>query len=548
MLRRILPSGRKSKAEVAPSPATARSKSAPPKRESSRTSPKPAPADSVPVVAGTPVYPTSSPVVPFAAPTSCGSQQLVPCQGGCGWTAFPGHPTCCRLCKGVEGPHAKDCETKNKLVQPPCSNGCGRPAFGSFATCCTKCHGPTGPHAKDCAQKGTWTKSAPVGDVPASARRESRDSEPRDIEAVEQDLRTQLTAWRDAGAMRTPEEVDEVINGLASSAGMEPDAVRMLWLSTVRQARPVGGPSVAYVELAKKHHGIDVEVVDLGQYSAAHSNSCMFLTCAISIADRRLKGHADAELPGVLGACLESAACFDNSPSIEQLVEEHGRTRSGTLGNMADALRHAACEVLLFDKDFYAPFFHPVRCAGSLMNFDTWVARLRGNEEGDELVILALARLCGMAIQPVQQSGYRVPLMDPVGAAETQCITYWGNDDHHWVWLRPKGELPIGSISGRAIPTSSIKEVKPPAGAEASSLACSVGEELPTESGDKAKGEEVPVDLSGTSKEEVLPMGSAPRSGSPPEVAPVRDASGARRTSPTETETTPLVYGAAYVP
>lgn len=29
-----------------------------------------------------------------------------------------------------------------------------------------------------------------------------------------------------------------------------------------------------------------------------------------------------------------------------------------------------------------------------------WIEKMRGDEEGDELVILALSRLCGMAVQP----------------------------------------------------------------------------------------------------------------------------------------------------
>ena len=37
---------------------------------------------------------------------------------------------------------------------------------------------------------------------------------------------------------------------------------------------------------------------------------------------------------------------------------------------------------------------HPKNCA-------RWVSKLRGDEEGDELVVLALSRLCGVAIQPV---------------------------------------------------------------------------------------------------------------------------------------------------
>ena len=45
-----------------------------------------------------------------------------------GWTAFPGRSTCCRSCQGAEGPHAKDCSTKNRPWSrvPLCARGCGR--------------------------------------------------------------------------------------------------------------------------------------------------------------------------------------------------------------------------------------------------------------------------------------------------------------------------------------------------------------------------------------------------------------------------------------
>lgn len=261
------------------------------------------------------------------------------------------------------------------------------------------------------------------------------------MQDLEEDLRTRLAEWQAAGAMRSPEEVDEVVGALAGASHVEPQAVRVLWLSVARRARPVGGPADAYVALARKHHALEVSVVDLGQYSSEHSNSCMFLTCSAAIAHRRLQGHADAELPGLLGAALDAAGAFAQTTSIEDLVEEHSRTRLSVLGRMADALRHAACEVLLHDEAFYLPFFHPVTAADvvpTAEDFRKWVERLRGDEEGDELVILALARLCGMAVQPVQQSGYRVPLMDPTGAVESGFVTYWGNDDRHWVWLRPK--------------------------------------------------------------------------------------------------------------
>jgi len=273
---------------------------------------------------------------------------------------------------------------------------------------------------------------------------------PRTPEEVNEDLRIKLVEWHAAGAMKTRPQVDEVIQRLALSSGMEPQAVRMLWLTVARQAKPVGAPVAVYTALAKDHYNVDVEVIDLGAASAENTNSCMFLTCATALADRRTKGYDDACCLGVLGdALMEAAPACNAMFSIDELVEQLRRHRAGTLGRMADALRHAACELLQHDSESFRPYFHPVRGSFSSLSdedaekaYFQWVAKLRKDEEGDELVILALARLTGMAVQPVQQSGYRVPLMDPTGAAETDCISYWGNDDRHWVWLRVLNEDP----------------------------------------------------------------------------------------------------------
>lgn len=242
--------------------------------------------------------------------------------------------------------------------------------------------------------------------------------------------------------MQSEEDIAQVISTLAPSSGLPEQSVRVLWVGIARATRPAEGPSTVYAELASKHHAVQVTVVDLGQYSAEHSSSCMFLTCAAALAERRLCGYADAELPGLLGETLGSAGLDQAAQlsTIEELIGEHLSDRKGTLGKMADALRHAACELLHHDSDFYKPFFHPVR--GDLADMDhevayaLWLADLRGSEEGDELVILALARLCGIAVQPVQKSGYRVPLMDPTSAADSEAISFWGNNDRHWVWLR----------------------------------------------------------------------------------------------------------------
>jgi len=356
------------------------------------------------------------------------------CSNRCGWTAFPGRETCCTSCRGVAGPHKKDCAVKNQSIVPRCARGCGRPAFGNFATCCTRCTGNDGPHAKDCAEKcglvkGTTTRGSNL----TNAAPQTRD------ELVE-DLRSQLADWDQAGSMRSSGDVNEVVSDLAESVGVDTKEVKMLWHSVARQVRPKGGGSSIYVDLAWKHHQKRVEVVDLGQFSTERANSCMFLTCAVSLADRRLKGFADAELPGILGAVMTAECVRERGEDVNYYIEEHRRNRCSMLGTMADALRLVVCELLATDRDEFQPYFFPVH--GSLAEkapakaYDEWVANLRRSEEGDELVMLGLAQLCGIAIQPVQQSGYRVPLMDPTEASASG-VLYWGNDDKHWVWLRP---------------------------------------------------------------------------------------------------------------
>lgn len=258
---------------------------------------------------------------------------------------------------------------------------------------------------------------------------------------MEDGLRHQLEEWHAAGAMRSTEEVQDVIRELASLAEVNEQVVKMLWLSIARQTRPSDSPLSLYVDLAKKHHDVGVEVVDLGQYSAKHNNSCMFLTCAVALADRRERGYDDGPV-GLVGEQIEAAVPFGQAISLADLIHEHLQDRCSMLGQMADILRHAACEVLLSDKEYFLPFFHPISVAHGVSDKDAygrWISKMRGDEEGDELVVLALSRLCGMAVQPVQKSGYRVPLMDPFGEKEsaTGWISYWGNDDRHWVWLRP---------------------------------------------------------------------------------------------------------------
>lgn len=299
--------------------------------------------------------------------------------------------------------------------------------------------------------------------------------------------------------MKTRAQVDDVISQLAAGSGLEREVIRMLWLNVACQARPVGAPVETYVMLAREHHGIAVEVIDLGARSMKQCNSCMFLTCAAAVADHLAKGREDALPPGLLGERLADAMPGTNaSQPMEEILEQHRRTRAGTLGRMADVLREAACDMLTSDADFFRPYFHPTRTIvqggdeAMRKAYVKWVERLRGDEEGDELVLLALTRLLGMAVQPVQQSGYKVPLMDPTGAAESDFVSYWGNDDRHWVWLRPTGytkptAAPIAEPSGGGAPAA-----QPASGPAAGPGAAEPG---PAAGVGSAKEKDFPIDL-----------------------------------------------------
>lgn len=263
------------------------------------------------------------------------------------------------------------------------------------------------------------------------------------VEDLEEGLRATLAAWQELRSARSAADVDAVVGELAHDACLSPDLVKIMWHSVARSVRPVGGSTEMYVTLAQQHYGLEAEVVDLGQYSAERSNSCMFLTCAASIVFRHQRSIDGADLPRVVREIWGVEEAGIKAASMDSLLEEHRAERAGVLGRLADALRQLACDALQLGQELYMPFFAPVGRGAryfvgdpSADDYRRWVARLRGEEEGDELVMLALAKICGFAVQAVQRSGYRVPLMDPLDAA-SGFTAYWGNDDKHWVWLRP---------------------------------------------------------------------------------------------------------------
>lgn len=372
---------------------------------------------------------------------SSGGRSWPPCHNGCGLTAFTGHQTCCSACSGPEGPHAQDCFVKNRPAQPSCQLGCGRPAFDNFATCCTRCTGSAGFHAPDCQLKADALQFGPVH----SGRSLGSDSTD-----VEENLRSSLAAFSATGESETTEEVAGRVEKLARQTSKGEMEVRLRWMNVVKSARPIGGPTDVYVDLAKRKYGLHVEVLDLGQFSASWSSSCLFLVCAASLLHLECAGTVIEPLTVFCpGEALEGFRPSDMNFTMaaDDIIRDGLENREGVLGQMADVLRSAVCDALEREDEFYQPYFVPVversrawkpTNQSTSEDYRRWVQCMRGNAEGDELVVLALCRLCGVAAQTVHKSGYSVPLMDPLNVAGLGRICYWGNDDKHWVWLRPR--------------------------------------------------------------------------------------------------------------
>merc|ERR1712216_767613 len=63
-----------------------------------------------------------------------------------------GLATACRS-SAAEQVAAEDSVFKSFDIGRFCSRECGRFAYGRYSTCCTRCKGPDGPHAADCESK-----------------------------------------------------------------------------------------------------------------------------------------------------------------------------------------------------------------------------------------------------------------------------------------------------------------------------------------------------------------------------------------------------------
>jgi len=64
--------------------------------------------------------PQAQPAVANPAPSvsrsAAGDASRLACRNGCGWSRFEKFPTCCTLCQGPDGPHARDCASKNRRL------------------------------------------------------------------------------------------------------------------------------------------------------------------------------------------------------------------------------------------------------------------------------------------------------------------------------------------------------------------------------------------------------------------------------------------------
>ena len=111
-------------------------------------------------------------------------------------------------------------------------------------------------------------------------------------------------------------------------------------------------------------------------------------------------------------------------------------------------LRKAACDELSGNAHLYRPFYaadvgyrrskktragvvEPV-CQAA---YEGWVSALRGSDESDQLVVVALARCCRISVQVIVAFAYVVSFVDPAGVGRGSRQCWWENYGAHWVQL-----------------------------------------------------------------------------------------------------------------
>ncbi|CAK0832826.1 unnamed protein product [Prorocentrum cordatum] len=239
----------------------------------------------------------------------------------------------------------------------------------------------------NCARKGgieepPTTSSASLAPVAA----------PAGPDDVLEELRAKLVEWQKMPGAKSRAQVDGVIAGLAAKSGMEKEAVRMLWLTAARQARPVGAPVDAYVSLAKKHHGVGVEVIDLGGASAKRNNSCMFLTCSAALADRRAKAERRRRRRRPLAERRAAEALPTAGAAVEGAAVVTGPAAAAGAGlRPVRAAVEAADDIAMFEDAWADGLVEDVVAPSSPLQDDSWADLLPAHRAAPAVEAVHLA-------------------------------------------------------------------------------------------------------------------------------------------------------------
>jgi ATP-dependent DNA helicase PIF1 len=208
-----------------------------------------------------------------------------------------------------------------------------------------------------------------------------------------------------------------------------------------------------YARRARQELGIAVEIVDLGVVAgqAPKTNACMWLSI-IAGASRALGPHheaADGELWSYLMEDLAAVRATDAND-----LRQCARTvpRLDAVGAAAAFLRNYMCDKMSAPEGIarWQPWFanlagrvnSPGGGGVTVAEYLAHVAGLRSDVFADQLNLVQVAEAFNVCVQiisktpPGAQRPWAITTINP-GAAERTIIL--GNDDLHYVWLRPTG-------------------------------------------------------------------------------------------------------------
>ena len=197
-----------------------------------------------------------------------------------------------------------------------------------------------------------------------------------------------------------------------------------------------------YIERAQEDLQLVVEAKDFGMYAARTVNACFWLSLAAALtrSSWAISNRLRDALPG-----------FESARNVS-LPAHTKDVRCSELASLAAQLRHHMClgeEAAMLKPYIRDSIYQAFAALGdggpprTLQSYKAWVAKLASNEFADELVVLATAmelnvRIVCVPYTPPGDFPWQITRYPPSGGhVVSGAIIHLGNDDVHYVWLRP---------------------------------------------------------------------------------------------------------------